>query len=88
MDSPICINDIRMGLSVIYLKGSQVAKIPNFDAFLSLKLLCPQQKVQALMKCSIILRLHCLPKYPRRRFPNTKGQRYTTAENEQDMKFV
>ena len=36
MDSPIPIDTIRMGLSIIYLKGSQV-KISKFDVFQSLK---------------------------------------------------
>ena len=56
-----------MGLSIIYLKGSQVAKFPNSGIFLSLKIVLTSAKSadpDEMQHYAVFhLSLHCLPKY-------------------------
>ena len=74
MDFPIQINAIRMGLSIIYYKGSEFL---NYDAFLSLNVVLTSAKCEdndeMQRLAAFHLRLHFLPKYPFRGFQHTKG---------------
>ena len=54
MDFPIRINLMKMGLSIIYLRG-QCSELHNYDLFKSMKFVLNSQKVLALVKCSIML---------------------------------
>ena len=69
MDFPIHKNAIRMGLSIIYLKG--------ISLFLVLKIALTTAKSvdpdEMLPYTAFHLGLHCLPKYMFRGFQNTKG---------------
>ena len=60
MDFPIHIKAIRMGLSIIYFKGSQV-RITNYDVFLSLRtVLILTNSVNPNEMSRYHLGLHCL----------------------------
>ena len=72
MDFPIPIKAIRMGLSIIYFKGSQVE---IFRIMMYFDIFCPYltnsvdpDKMQHYAAFHLALKLHCLPKYPFRGF--------------------
>ena len=76
MDFPIQINAIRIGLSIIYFKGSWVRisklcciSVPE-DCYDIAKSVDPDEMQHS---AAFHLDLHCLPKYPFRGFQHTKG---------------
>ena len=75
MDFPIQIKAIRMGLSIISLKGSQA--FPNYHVFLSLRTVFHLTNSADTDKMphygTFYLGLHCLSKYMFRSFQYTKG---------------
>ena len=76
MDFPIPIHTIRMGLFIIYYKGSLVEFFNNYVLH-SLKLVLiianSAGPNEMLYFAPFHLGLHCLPKYPFRHFQYTKG---------------
>ena len=84
MDFPIQINTIRMGLSIIYFKESEV-KIQNNYELQSLRIVIilansvdPDEMPHF---AAFHLGLHCLPKYPLRGFLYTKGQTWASSRD-------
>ena len=75
--SPIYIDTISMGLSILYFKGSQVEFFLNYSVFLSLKVVLilanSVDPDEMQHYAAFHLGLHCLPKYPFRGFQYTKG---------------
>ena len=76
MDSPKQIKAIRMGLSIIYFKGSQViiSQILCISVIDVVLILANSEDPDEMQHYAAFhLGLHCLPKYPFRGFQYAKG---------------
>ena len=77
MDFPKQIKAIRMGLSIIYLKGSQVGILPimmYFCPWACFYLVTNSENLDEMQHYAAFhLGLHSLSKYPFMGFQNTKG---------------
>ena len=72
MDFPIHIKAIKMGLSIIYLKGHRPL-FPDYDLFLSLRIVLTLTNSVDPDEIKFYLGLHFLSKYPFRGLQYTNG---------------